>query len=146
MEEKTLTFNDAPYGYSLCFNHDCALRERCMHYHIGTLAPADRLTGFAIYPSAWKDGTCKCFREKKLVQYAWGFNQLYHGMTRGQASDARGSIRAHCGSGMSAYYRYHYGERLLTPKLQQEIIDIIVRCGGSKDAKFDHYVTQYDFT
>ena len=146
MEEKKLEFKDAPYGYPLCFNNDCALHDKCMHYQIGQLAPADRHAGPAIYPSAWKDGTCRYYREKKLVQLAWGFNQLYHGMTGGQIHDARGTLRAHLGSGMSAYYRYHHGERLLSPKLQEEIRDIIVRFGGSKDVKFDHYVTSWDFT
>lgn len=146
MEEKKLEFKDAPFGYPLCFNHDCALRETCMHYHVGLLAPADRLTGPAVYPSAWKDGACRYYREKKLVKLAWGFSQLYKGMTKGQTADARGSLRAHLGSGMSAYYRYHYGERLLTPAQQEEVRDIIVRYGGSKDVQFDHYVLQYDFS
>lgn len=146
MEEKRPTFSDAPHGYALCFNHECALREKCMHYYIGSLAPADRYSGPAVYPSAWKEGTCKYFREIRLVQYAWGFSQLYNGMTRGQTTDARGSLRAHLGSGMSAYYRYHYGERLLTPQQQEEILDILTKCGGPRDAKFDHYVTKYDFT
>lgn len=146
MDEKKLEFKDAPYGYALCFNHACALCGKCMHYQVGLLAPQDRLTGPAVYPTAWKDGACQCFREKKLVQYAWGFSQLYKGMTSGQTSDARGTLRAHLGSGMSAYYRYHHGERLLTPQLQEEIRDIIVRFGGSKDIRFDHYVTSWDFT
>lgn len=146
MEEKKLTFKDAPYGYALCFNHDCQLRDKCMHYRMGTLAPADLMAGQCVYPVAWKDGTCRCFREIRLIQFAWGFSKLYHGMTSGQTTDARSTLRARLGRGMSAYYRYHHGERMLTPKQQQEVIDIIVSCGGSKDAKFDHYVTQYDFT
>ena len=146
MEEKTLEFKDAPYDYPLCFNHDCALHEKCMHYQVGLLAPANRLKGPAVYPSAWKGSTCKMFREKKLVQYAWGFSQLFKDLTKGQTYDARGTLRAHLGRGMSAYYRYHYGERMLSPKQQEEIIDKLERCGVSKDAKFDHYVTFWDFT
>ena len=30
--DKELKIENIPYGYSVCFNGDCALRETCMHY------------------------------------------------------------------------------------------------------------------
>ena len=70
--DKELKFENIPYGYSVCFNGDCALRETCMHYLAGQLQPANRYSGHAIYPTAWKSGTCQSYREKKLVKKAWG--------------------------------------------------------------------------
>ena len=52
MQEKELTAKDIPMGYPLCFR---------------------KYYGSAVFPLAWKDGKCKCFREKKLVNKAWGF-------------------------------------------------------------------------
>ncbi len=32
MEEKELKAKDIPWGYPLCFNSECADKDRCMHY------------------------------------------------------------------------------------------------------------------
>ena len=110
MEEKKLTYKYAPWGYPLCFNNECSLHDRCMHYQVGLLAPADKLSGATVYPSAWKDGECKCFREKKIIQMAWGFSHLYDHLSRHRTSEARSHLRGYLGTGASAYYRYHHGE------------------------------------
>lgn len=146
MEEKKLVFEDAPWGYALCFNSQCEKSGRCLRYQVGLVAPANLEVGKAIYPSAWKNGDCRHFHEKRMVKLAWGFNNIYAHLTRGQASDIRSSIRAHLGSGMSAYYRYHHGERMLTPQQQKEILDIVARFNYKGDATFDHYVLTWDFT
>jgi hypothetical protein len=146
MDEKTLTFNDAPYGYALCFNSDCALHDKCMHYHIGQLAPAEKTHGVAIYPSAWKSGQCCHFAKKEKVEFAWGFNGLYTNMSHDMRTAARMALRAHLGGGASAYYRIHNGEKLLSPARQQEILNYMARFGDKDSLRFDHYVTQYDFT
>ena len=145
MEEKKLVYEDAPWNYPVCFNSECKKCDLCMHYLIGQLVPEDYHTGNAVYPSAWKGGDCLCFREKKVVRFAWGFSNLYTNLTRGQTSDIRSSIRTYLGSGMSAYYRYHHGERLLTPKQQQDILDIVKRFCSKEDATFDNYVLAWDF-
>ena len=31
MEEKELKAKDIPSGYALCFNSECAPKEKCMH-------------------------------------------------------------------------------------------------------------------
>ena len=72
--EKILELKMIPWGYEICFNNDCQLREKCLHYQAGLLMPSDRLSGPAVYPAAWKDGQCQRFREYKLVRKAWGFN------------------------------------------------------------------------
>lgn len=146
MEEKQLLFEDAPWEYPLCFNSECKLCDTCMHYQVGLLAPANRQSGHAIYPSAWKDGDCRFYREKRLVQYAWGFDGLYKGLTKGQATDIRSNLRVHLSSGMSTYYRYHHGQRLLTPQQQKEILEICDHFAPDNESKFDHYVTSYDFS
>ena len=79
MEEKELTYKDIPRGYPLCFNNECAKKERCMHYQTRLLLSVDYCSyGSAIYPTAWQDGTCKLFREKRLVKKAWGLTQKVH--------------------------------------------------------------------
>ena len=72
MEEKELKVKDIPWGYALCFNDACSLKDKCLH-HLARLMRSDgRDIGQAVFPTAWQDGECRCFREKKLVKKAWG--------------------------------------------------------------------------
>lgn len=146
MEEKKLTYKDAPWGYPLCFNNECSLRDRCMHYQVGLLAPADKLSGAAVYPAAWSEGNCRQFREKRMIRMAWGFDNLYKNLPRRVASQARTALRLHLGTGMSAYYRYHHGERLIPPQLQEDILGIMAQYTSTEGMEFDHYVETLDFT
>ena len=72
MEEKELKAKDIPWEYALCFNSECENKDKCMHYQARLLMPEDRYYGPAVYPTAWENGECRCFREKKLVKKAWG--------------------------------------------------------------------------
>ena len=77
MKDIKLNVKDIPSGYALCFNSDCADKDKCLHYQ-AKLLMADRCyKGQAVYPVAWQGGKCRCYNEKKLVQKAWGFSQLY---------------------------------------------------------------------
>ena len=146
MENRTLSFSDAPRDYALCFNNDCALHDKCMHYRMGQLAPDTKTSGNAVYPSALKDGMCLHFAETEPVRFAWGFNGLYTNLPKDMVSRARKALREYLGNGASAYYRYHNGERLLSPARQKEIIDFIGSFGSTEGLEFDNYVLQYDFT
>lgn len=146
MEERKLSFQDVPWGYHLCFNSKCPKADECLHYQAGLLAPVTMTAGAAIYPAAWKNGDCQHYRMCKPVQLAYGFNNLYRHLPSYLASEARMRIRAYLSSGMSTYYRYHHGERLMSPQLQKEILGIMARYGSTEGLSFDHYVTAFDFT
>jgi len=146
MEEKTLTFSDAPARYPLCFNHECPQRGECMHYYMGSLAPATKTSGAAIYPWACQNGSCRHFTKREKVDFAWGFNGLCRNLSTAARMEARMALRCHMGAGASAYYRVHNGEKLLSPAKQQEIIRLVSKYGKVDERPFDHYITRYDFT
>ena len=70
MENKELKSKDIPWGYALCFNDACGLKDKCMHYQARQLMAEGRYAGQAVYPTAWQDGECRRFCEKKLVKKA----------------------------------------------------------------------------
>lgn len=143
--EKELKYENIPWGYSVCFNGDCSLRETCLHYLAGRLLPENRCSGNAIYPMAWKSGTCKSYREKRLVKKAWGFSKLYNNVPYRERAEARQCVRCYFSSGNGPYYRYHHGENMLTPKQQADIMQILAKFGPTEGLAFDHYVTDFDF-
>ena len=142
----TLASVDIPWGYDCCFNANCQLRDKCLHYQAYLLRTDERAFGPAIYPDALKNGACKYFREAKPEKMAWGFTHLYDNIPPFRQSEARRSVHAYLGSGMGVYYRYHHGERLLSPRKQQDILNILAMYGSTDGVAFDHYVTAFDFS
>ena len=145
MDNKELTYKDIPMGYPLCFNNECAKKDCCMHYQARLLLPEGRHYGPAIYPTAWQEGNCNYFREKRLMRKAWGFTHLYDNIPQRQKTEARQSVHAFFGRGNGPYYRVHHGELMLSPKQQDEIMKIIAKFGSTEGIHFDHYVTEWDF-
>ena len=143
--ENQLEYEKIPWGYELCFNKDCQLRDQCLHYQAYQLKPAEKVGGAAVYPDAWKSGECVSFREAKLVQWAWGFDGLYKNVPRHQRADARSCVRSYFSCGFGPYYRYHHGDKMLSPRQQQDIMAILAKFGSIEGLTFDHYVTDWDF-
>lgn len=146
MKEKKLTYDDAPTGFALCFNGQCAKCNACLRYRVAVLAPASRQSGFAVYPQAWRNGDCSAFRRAEPVLMAWGFTLLFDHLPRYKQVWARTRLRHYFGQGMSTYYRYHYGHQMLSPVRQQEVLALLACYGPTDNIRFDHYVTAYDFT
>ena len=145
MEEKVLNREDIPMGYALCFNNECTKKNCCMHYQARLLMAENRYSGHAVFPTAWQDGECKCFRKKRLVQKAWGFTHLYDNVPQRDKPEARYCVRSFFSGGNGPYYRYHHGDNKLSPEQQDAIMKIIAQYGNTEGIRFDHYVTGWDF-
>ena len=143
--EKPLEIKNIPYGYPLCFNEECLLRDKCMHYQAYLLKGGTQLAGSAIYPEAWKDGKCQRFNEVKMVKKAWGFTHIYNNVPRYQRAEARQRVMNYFSRGCGPYYRYHHGENKLSPREQEDIIAILAKFGTTEGIAFDHYETNWDF-
>ena len=144
-EMRDFSAKDIPKGYPLCFNDECAEKGRCMHYQARLLLPEGCHYGSAVFPTAWQDGACKCFREKRLVQKAWGFSKLYDNIPQWKKAEARHCVRSYFSGGNGPYYRVHHGENMISPKQQEDIMKIIAMFGSTEGITFDHYVTVWDF-
>lgn len=145
MENKELSKKDIPWGYSLCFNNECTKKDCCMHYQARLLMDEKRYYGPAVYPTAWQNGDCNMFKEKRLVRKAWGFTHLYDNVPKRRTAEARQAVHSVFGNGNGPYYRVHHGENMLSPKEQEKIIKALAEFCNAEDIKFDHYVTAWDF-
>ena len=144
--ENQLNSKNIPSGYKLCFNEECQLRDRCMHYQAWLLKPETQLGGPAIYPDAWKNGQCLRFNEIKQVTKAWGFTHIYDNVPHYLRSEARRKVMNYFSRGCGPYYRYHHGENKLTPSQQKVIMAILANYGSTDGLTFDHYETDFDFS
>ena len=116
-----------------------------MHYQARQLMAEGRYAGQAVYPTAWQDGECRRFCEKKLVKKAWGFSKLYDKIPSRDRAEARHCVRSYFSSGNGPYYRVHHGENKLSPQQQADILAIIAKFCPTDNVKFDHYVIDWDF-
>ena len=55
-------------------------------------------------------------------------------------------MHSYLGSGQSAYYRVHHGERKLWPRRQEDILKILSEYGSTDRVTFNHYVTDFAFS
>ena len=144
--EKQLESKNIPYGYALCFNESCPLRDTCLHYQAYLMKSENRLGGPAIYPNAWKNGLCKRYNEAKIVRKAWGFTHIYNNVPHYLRAEARQKVSNYFSNGCGPYYRYHHGDNKLSPRQQEDIMQIVSQFGPTDGLSFDHYVTEYNFT
>ena len=117
-----------------------------MHYLANVMTDLhDRFTGLSVFPTAWQQDECPCYCEKKLVKKAWGFSHLYDNVSKYHKAEARKCVRSYFSAGMGPYYRVHHGENKLTPRQQDDIMQILARFGSTDGIQFDHYETDWNF-
>lgn len=140
-----LTPEQIPPSFCRCFQSDCPKAGTCARFLAGKYIPEKWVSGPAVYPTARRGDTCACYKQIRVIHAAYGFNSLFAEVKRKDDALLRGQIKAYLG-GNTTYYRYHHGERLLTPEQQQWIINLFRRRGYKEELCFDAYRDLYDFT
>ena len=135
-----------PQQYNRCFQTDCPQHDACARYLAGTLVREDQLHGPAVYPTARQGDTCAMYRPVRVIRVAYGFSTLFRNVRRRDDVPLRRRIMGYLGSS-STYYRYHSGEKWLTPEQQEWVLAQFRRFGyEGDDLRFDHYREVYDFS
>ncbi len=131
-------------GMAYCFNSVCPMTDKCFRFIAGRYKSPEQTKGNAVYPDALQDGKCGHFITPRIINAAWGFNSLYREVTSSDLASMRSKVTVFLG-GKTAYYRYHRGEKLLSPEQQEAIIRMFGEKGYGEPA-FDHRKETVDFT
>ena len=132
-----------PRDMAYCFNHSCPKANKCFR-HIAALVKKERLKcGYAIYPDALQEGRCDYFLRPRAIAAAWGFAHLYDNVKHSEIGTMRAHVMGILG-GRTSYYRYHRGEKRLTPEQQDAIKDCFASQGYEKPT-FDYFKEMIDF-
>lgn len=141
----TISFRNVPVNWQLCFLDDCPVKDKCLRQLVAHHLSDDRTFGPAIYPTMKRgDEGCRLFATSEPQRMAWGFTTLFSEVKSRDEHRLRNSIKDYLG-GHSTYYRYHNGERLLSPKQQAWIIRLFQKYGYNENLTFDHYTIIYDY-
>jgi hypothetical protein len=55
-------------------------------------------------------------------------------------------VKSYFSWGNGPYYRYHHGVNKLSPRQQEDIMQILSTFGSTDGLAFDHYEMDYDFS
>lgn len=143
--KESFDFSCVPPIWQLCFCEGCPQHEECLRFLAGQHVPDTMAWGPAIYPSAYRNGSCKYFKEIRMIKAAYGFDTLFKEVKQKHHSVLRNQIKRYLG-GHGTYYRYHSGKRLLTPEQQQWILDLFNEYGYTDGLAFDAYRDVIDFS
>jgi len=138
-------FSMVPPRWQLCFLTNCPRHGQCLRYAVGQHVPDGMLMGPAVYPPSFRNGSCRYFKQLRMVSVAWGFDALFKEVKQADFTPLRNSIKRYLG-GHGTYYRYEHGERLLTPTQQTDILNLFKQRGYTQDMHFDHYKEVIDFS
>lgn len=118
-----------PDEYLYCFNAGCPKEKDCIHHFAAEHVASSVKQGQAVFPTALQgDEACGKFKQKRLIKAAWGFSPLFEDVKERHSTILRNKIKDFLG-GNGTYYRYHHGDRLLTPEQQAWILDLFSRYG-----------------
>ncbi len=138
-----LTYDMLPQSWAFCFINGCKNEAECIRHISSCVIPSEATVGRAIYPTAVNTDPCPHFKPIRKIRAAWGFDTLFSEVKMKDSTPLRGAIKKYLG-GHGTYYRYHNGERLLTPEQQQAILNLFKNRGYTTGLEFDHYCNVYD--
>lgn len=141
----TLTPEQIPASFARCFDSACPQADKCVRYLAGKYTPDKCQAGLAVYPNARKGEHCTLYKETRIIRAAYGFKALFAEVKQKDDTPLRRRIQTYLG-GMTTYYRYHHGERMLTPEQQEWIFALFRKHGYTENLRFDGYSERYDFT
>ena len=145
MEEVKFDFKKVPLSWQLCFLDDCPKKDECLRQLAVRHLTGSREFGPAVYPTMKRgDNGCRLFTAGEPKRMAYGFTTLFAEVKAKHEQGLRLAMKQYLG-GHSHYYRYHHGERLLSPEQQEWIVNLFRRYGYTEGLAFDAYVSVYDF-
>ena len=138
-------FSQVPPSWHFCFCNECPQHGECLHFLAGRQLPDDVTWGEAIFPTAYKNGPCRHFKQVRVIRAAYGFAPLFKEVKQKDYTPLRDAMKQYLGS-HGTYYRYNRGEKMLTPEQQQWILRLFARHGYHDGLAFEHYQDIVDFS
>lgn len=133
-----------PANWAVCFNETCPMKEACLRFMAGQQLPKDAMAWPTVLPRTLSNGQCKAFCEIKTERMAYGFRYIYDHVEQKDYRYLKESVMEYLG-GHSTYYRYHRGEKLLSPAQQTYISQLFKRRGYGEEVVFDNYCDELQF-
>lgn len=140
----TLSYQDAPHDWAICFQDDCPLCDRCLRHAVAQLAPAGLTHHATVMPAAREGDSCRLFVTAEPVRMGRGMKGILTGIPSGLAMSIRQGLYAIFGS-CPHFYRYRAGRYLVTPNQQARIVALFRKHGITTEPHYDETTYTYYF-
>lgn len=144
MTTTTLTWEQVPHMFSLCFSADCPRRAECLHAAAGALMPAPPesaeqvMTVNPYHQQAAASGeACVAFLPAEAQRPALGFGRAWDDLTRRQTYAVREYMFRRMGEG--TFYDWKNGRVPLNYPRQQLVRAAFAAAGVEEEISFDEY-------
>ena len=141
---KELDFSLAPKDWAICFQNDCPLKDTCLRYAIGNLAPATLTHHATVLPAAREGDRCSLFATKEPVCIARGMEGLFAGVRAGDIPEMRSRLFRIFGS-RAHFYRYRKGDYVITPEQQALVEQLFREYGYTQSIPYDLVTRDFYF-
>lgn len=135
LNDKSLVESLITPNWAYCFNKECEHADSCFRFLSAKFKPEAVECGMAVYPGACREGKCRHYLQARTANMAWGFSMLYKNVKASDLKSLRELTKELLG-GKTSYYRYHRGEKKLTPEQQDSVRRLFTKHGYS-DVVFD---------
>ncbi len=144
MKDKETLFRQKADHYLCCYNADCPRHDHCLRWEVGQHIDPERHVATCVSPFYQKaaDNQCDLFRDNQPVTMPVGMKtRFYHDMPYHVQRFIKDHLIAH--NCRATYYKYHNGERPITPDYLAVIRSICQQAGWQGPLDFDGETTDY---
>ena len=119
-----------------CFHTACPQASTCFRQISTKYIPKDSVVGNAIFPTAYKSNGCRFYVTPTISTLSWGFSRLFDNVPHKSVMQLRNDMKRYF-RGSSNYYKYHRGEKKLTPMQQADIAQMFKKY-DCDEVMYDH--------
>ena len=141
-KDKNKAFQEKANSYLCCFNEHCPIHTHCLRWEVGQFINPSVSVITCVNPryNAFTDDHCEHYRDDQLVTMPVGMKtRFYRDMPARIAQAIKGALIAHNSRG--TYYKYHRGERPITPAYLALIQRVCLENGWQGPLEFDSVPT-----
>ena len=141
--DKAALFREKAARYLTCFNDHCPRHDQCLRWEVGRHTDPAQHLSTSIPPTyaPAADGSCPYFRDNSLQRMPLGMTHFYDEMPGRTERGIKNTLIAH--TCRATYYKYHRGDRPITPDMLMLISEVCRRHGWTQPLRFDAETEDY---
>jgi hypothetical protein len=138
MGKADIDLEKKPFGFIVCYNEDCSLKENCLRGEVAELNQEEDDVLKVVNSAKFSGENCKFYLENKKVLMAYGMKKSFDKVLAKDIAEIRKTLNAYFGHG--SYYVRRNGEKAINPTEQAYIASIFAKYGY--EITFDRLVEE----
>lgn len=138
MGKADIDLEKTPFGFIVCYNEDCSLKENCLRREVAELNQEEDDVLKVVNSAKFSGENCKFYLENKKVLMAYGMKKSFDKVLAKDIAEIRKTLNAYFGHG--SYYVRRNGEKAINPTEQAYIASVFAKYGY--EITFDRLVEE----